>query len=270
MSMFVPSMEINSSDLKNLIQFVFKNEKILKEFGGIKITLNSQCQLALKKRQISCICSTTQIITKISKDQLIYSVEKKEHTKKYVQQQFSITNEQTFWSVLKDSQNKWAHSSISRIKNQTLFYKKFSKDTFSIHSIPKQSLLQLGGKKVLDHIVSSLTRSNGPGGIYPLSNNEHELFSLIYHHQGGPRHWIIIPAYQREHLRRIINEENPLICLEHGQLLIDPLFLDKHHIKYHKLIQYPNQFVILSAGVLSQSFTEDSSWSESISFALPS
>ncbi|CAF1329181.1 unnamed protein product [Adineta steineri] len=59
---------------------------------------------------------------------------------------------------------------------------------FSIHSIPKQSSLQLGGNKVLDHIVSSLTRSNGPGGIYPLSNNEQELFSLIYNHQGGPRH----------------------------------------------------------------------------------
>ncbi|CAF1408681.1 unnamed protein product [Adineta steineri] len=234
--------------------FAFKNEKILKEFGVIKITLNSQCQLALKKSQILCICSTTQIIPKISKDQSIYSVEKK-NTKKYVQQQFSITDEQTFWSFLKDSQNKLAHSSISRIKNQTLFYKKFSKDTFSIHSIPKQSLLQLGGNKVLDHIVSSLTRSNGPGGIYPLSNNEHELFSLTYHHQGGPLHWLIIPVYQREHLRRIINEENPLICLEHGRLLIDPLFLDEHH----KLIQYPNQFVILSTRVLSQSFTEDSS-----------
>ncbi|CAF4241683.1 unnamed protein product, partial [Adineta steineri] len=106
--MFVLSIKINSSDLENFIQFAFKNEKILKEFGEIKITLNSQCQLALKKRQISCIYSTTQIITKIN--------------------------------------------------------------TFSIHSIPKQSLLQLGGNKVLDHIVSSLTRSNGSDGIYPLSN----------------------------------------------------------------------------------------------------
>ncbi|CAF3899559.1 unnamed protein product, partial [Adineta steineri] len=137
---------------------------------------------------------------------------------------------------------------------------------FSIHSIPKQSLLQLGGNKVLDHIVSSLTRSNGSDGIYPLSNNEQEFFSFIYHHQDGPRYWLIIPAYQREHLRRIINEENPLICLEHGRLLFHLLFFDKHQ----KLIQYPNQFVILSVGVSSQSFTEDSSWSEIISFALPS
>ncbi|CAF4282207.1 unnamed protein product, partial [Adineta steineri] len=182
--------EINSSDLENFIQFAFKNEKILKEFGGIKIKLNSQCQLALNKRQISCIYSTTQIITKTSKDQLIYSVEKK-NTKKYVQQQFQLQMNKHFGLVY----------------------------AFSIHSIPKQSLLQLGGNKVLDHIVSSLTRSTGSDGIYPLSNNEQEFFSLIYHHQDGPRYWLIIPAYQREHLRRIINEENPLICLEHGRLL---------------------------------------------------
>ncbi|CAF4218803.1 unnamed protein product, partial [Adineta steineri] len=219
MSMFVPSIEINSSDLENFIQFAFKNEKILKEFGEIKITLNSQCQLALKKCQIPFICSTTQIIPEISKDQSIYSVENNENTNKYLQQQFPITNEQTFWSCLQDSQNKLSQSSISRIENQTIFYKKFSKDAFSIHSIPKQSLLQLGGNKVLDHIVSSLTRSNGSDGIYPLSNNEQEFFSFIYHHQDGPRYWLIIPAYQREHLRRIINEENPLICLEHGRLL---------------------------------------------------
>ncbi|CAF1004261.1 unnamed protein product [Adineta steineri] len=192
MSNFAPIIEINPFDLENLIEFISKHEKILKEFGGIKIQLNFECQLALKKYYTPPICSTTQIITKIS------------------------------------------------------------------------------GNKVLDHIVSCLTRSSGPGGIYPLSNNEQELFSLVYHHQGGPRHWLIIPAYQREYLRKIVNEENSLICLEHGQLLIDPLFLDKHHIKYHKLIQRPNEFIILSAGILSQSFTEDSSWSESIPFALPS
>ncbi|CAF3795737.1 unnamed protein product [Rotaria socialis] len=45
---------------------------------------------------------------------------------------------------------------------------------------------------------------------------------------------------------------------------------DKYKIRYHRLIQQPNEIIIIGAGALSQSFTDDVSWSETIDFALPS
>jgi hypothetical protein len=103
-----------------------------------------------------------------------------------------------------------------------------------------------------------------------LTSAHQHLFSVDYHHEGGAHHWYIIPPGQREALQRIIDHQNSSICLDHGQLLIDPSTLDKNHIRYHRIVQLPNEFIVLSAGTLAQGFTEDASWSESIAFALPS
>ena len=269
-SVDAPTVQINSSGLQNLINFIFAHERFLKEFGAIRIQLSSDCTLALKKRKISPTCTTIQQIMKVNDDEPIYSVQKMEDINVYAEQSLPITNEQIFWSSPSHSDHKLYQSGISILSNKTLFHKKWHRKYFAIHSIPRQSLLKVGGTKVTNQFVSSLTKAHGPGSIYSLSSAQQRLFLLVYHHSGGPRHWYIIPSYERENLRKILQNQNSSNCLEHGKLLINPLVFDKHHIRYHRIVQHPNEFVVLSAGALSQSFTEDVSWSESIPFALPS
>ena len=55
-----------------------------------------------------------------------------------------------------------------------------------------------------------------------------------------------------------------------GQIIIDPLVLDKYHVRYHRIVQNPNEFIVLSASAVFQSFTTSANWGESIVFALPS
>jgi hypothetical protein len=60
------------------------------------------------------------------------------------------------------------------------------------------------------------------------------------------------------------------MCINHQNIIINPLVFDKYNIRYHQLIQNTNEFVVLSAGAFSQGFSENSSWNETIGFALPS
>ncbi|CAF1201626.1 unnamed protein product [Rotaria sp. Silwood1] len=269
-SMDAPIVKINSFGLQNIISFIYTHEGILKEFGAIKIQLSSDCTLALKKRKISPTCTTTQKITKLNDDESIYSVDKVEAQNLCNEQRSPITDEKTFWSSLSNSDHIFYLSNVSILPNQTLFYKKQHRKYFAIHSIPRQSLLKLAGSKIVNQFVPCLTRTHGPGAVFPLSSAQQHLSLLVYHHQGSPRHWYIIPAYERDALTKILQRENSSICFEHQKLLINPLLFDNYHIRYHRLVQCQNEFVVLSAGALTQSFTEDASWNESIPFALPS
>lgn len=265
-----PTAEIKPSELQNIVNFIFAHETILQEFGGIKIKLNSECILALKKYKISSMSTSTQQITKVTENELIYSVTEREDINIHPEQQIPITNEKMIWPSLSSSTDECHQSGISIVPGKSFFDEKWSKKSFSIHSVPRQSPVKLGDSKMTNQFVSTLTRAHEPSAIFPLSSAQQRFSSLVYHHEGGARHWYIIPAYEREILQKILQQQSSLYCLDHEQLLIDPIFLDKHHIRYHRLVQYPDDFVVLSAGALTQSFTEDASWSESINFALPS
>jgi len=267
--MNTPTVQINAENLQNLLNFIFAYEQPLKEFGAIKIQLSSECLLALKKRKFCSSFTNTREIKKVDENELIYSIHKGKRVNICTQQQTSIPNEETFWATLARPGCKPQHSNVSILPNKSLFSQKYHRKYFSIHRLPRQSLLKLGGDKVIDQFLPCLTRAHGPGAIFPLASARQRLFLLDYHHQGDARHWYIIPAYERETLQKVIQQQNPSICLEHQELLIDPSVLDKHHIRYHRLVQYPNEFVVLAAGALAQSFMKDAGWSESIAFALP-
>jgi hypothetical protein len=269
--MNVPSFEIKENELQNIISFIFKHERILKEFGAIKIRPTMDCKLALKKRQKNLLlCPNMEQIVKIHEDEPLYSLEKTDCIDGCNQQSSLITDEFSFWSSLSCSNKKGRETKISILPNKSFFSQKTSRLYFDIHRLPYQSLLRLGGSKVTYQFVPHVKRAHGPGAIFPLTCTKQRLFSLDYHHEGGAHHWYIIPTHERDALQEVIERTNSGMCLDHGQLLIDPSVLDKNHIRYHRIIQHPNEFVVLSAGTLAQSFTEDASWSESISFALPS
>ncbi|CAF0842182.1 unnamed protein product [Adineta steineri] len=269
--MDVPTFQINENENENIVNFIYKHERILKEYGAIKIQPNIRCKFALKKRPKTLILHPiSRQIVKINSNNLIYSIQNTSDVDVPDKRASIIKDECTFWLDLSYLNNGQRPLNISFSSNNTFFYQKLARKYFDIHSVPNQSLLRIAEKKVISECVPCVKRAHGAGAIFPLSCTEQNLFSIDYHHEGGIHHWYIIPNCERKSLQTVIDQEKLSICLDHGQIVIDPSFLDKHHIRYHRITQCPNEFVVLSAGTLSQSFVEDASWSESIVFALPS
>ena len=270
-SIDIPTYEIGDNDLQNLVGFIYKQERVLNEFGAIKIVLKAECKLALKRRRkIEELHAGTDHLVKISKNEAIYSIEKVHHIGTTIQQCFPITDESSFWSSLPSSMNERRPLNTSFSVNKSFFSEKTSRVYFDIHRLPKQSLLKLCGKKVARQFVPRIRKAYGPVSIFTLSSNRLDLFSIDYHHDGGNRYWYIIPNCERSAFKSLIDRQYPSLCLDHEQLLIHPSVLDKNFVRYHRIVQSPNEFVVLSAGALAQSFTDGASWSESVDFALPS
>jgi hypothetical protein len=268
-SIDIPILQMDEFDIQNMVGFIFKHERLLKEFGAIKIQPTIDCKLSLKKRKKNLLISPiNKQIVKSSKDNYIYNVKKVDQINKSATQKLLVEDEAGFWSSLSRMKKEQRQLNISLLPNKSFFAQK------KIHScfdrLPAQSLLKIGGKKLTQQFVPCVERAHGPGAIFPLSCTQQRLFSLNYHHEGGVHHWYIIPARERTALQAILDKEDLSICLDHGQVFINPSILDKNHIRYHRITQRPNEFVVLSAGTLTQVYTEGASWSESIAFALPS
>jgi hypothetical protein len=269
--MNIPTLQINNHDLQQFVRFIYKHEPLLKEFGAIKVQPTIDCQLALKKRpKKSALCRSTGVIMKMSQKESIYVVQRANHTVLSTQLSSLVTDECSFWSSLSSSSSGQRQLNTSMLPDTSFFAQKTSRLNFDIHRLPYQSLLKIGGNRITRQFVPCVQRAYRPGAIFPLASAQQRLLSINYHHEGGARHWYIIPTREREAVRKIIGHQHSSICLDHGQLLVDPSVLNKYSIRYHHTIQYPNEFIVLSAGALAQSFTEDASWSESIAFALPS
>lgn len=270
-SINIPTLQINNNELHNLISFISKHEHLLREFGAIRIQLHADCQLALYKRAKKLhLCQTDEEIVKTNKNNLIYFVQTVDRIDESDGENSLVTDEYSFWSSLANSKNNRRLLSISYCANKSFFSEKTSRSLFDIHRLPKQSILNLAGKKIVNQFVPCVRRAHKSGAIFPLNCSQQRLFSINYHHEGGNHHWYIIPNDQRDSLKKVLNEANSSACLDHGQLFINPLLLDKNQIRYYRAIQHSNEFIVLSSGTLSQSFTENASWSESIDFALPS
>lgn len=270
--MEAPTLQINGNQLQNLFNFLYQHKPLLKEYGAIKIQLDASCKLALKKQRKNIILHPfTEQIVKISKDEPLYIVKEVDRIDEPTQQTSSITDEYEFWSSLSCSNNERYRAGTSVLQDTSFFLrKKTSHSYFNIYRLSEQSLLKSVRSKVTHKPVPSIRRTHGPGAIFPLASAQQHLFPLFYHHEGGAHHWYIIPHRERTRLRTILDKRNSSICLDHGRILICPSMLDEYHIRYHRIIQRPNELVVLSPGTLAQSFAEDASWSESIELALPS
>jgi len=270
-SMDAPTVHTTERNMHNLINFIFMHERLLKEFGAIKIKLHPECKLAVKVRKPgSPPCSTVQQVVRISEQDLIYRLRTVTCTDRSTYDPSLPTNESTFWPALSTFDSGERRSSVTILPKKSLFLKRAHRNYVDLHHLPSQSLLKVGGTNVTRQFFPSLARAHGSGAIFPLISARQRLFSLDYHHKGGIRLWYIVPARERESLQKTIQQRNASICLEHQNLLVDPSVFDKHHIRYHRLVQHPNEIVVLAAGALAQSFTEGPSWSESVAFALPS
>ncbi|UJR25494.1 hypothetical protein I4U23_006840 [Adineta vaga] len=259
--------------MKDLLRFVHENEALLKQYGAIKLIAPSELGDVLKTRRItSSSCSTIQRLTPLNRNKHIFSVTTTNQINKESHKQLSTLNEVTFWKILSRSIDEQYMSNVTVTPNSSFFLKNVYQSDFNIYKLPRQSLLKLCPDEILNQFVPCLIRMHGPGAIIPLASARQRLSSFNYHHEGGTRHWYIIPASERKALEDLLEQQQKLdsICLNHGHIFIDPSILNTHKIRYYKIVQQPNEIVILSAGILSQSFSEDANWNESIDFALPS
>lgn len=270
-SMSVPTLEVSGDDMQNLLSFIYKHEDLLEKFGAIKIRSPVDCKLALKKRRKRLFLKpAAEQLIKMNSNDRIYSVREFDHNGKSSAKSPLVTDESTFWSSIHRSHKERLQLNVSILPDMSFFSQKTSHLYFDIHRLPSQSLLKLAGSKVVRQFVPCVRRAHGPGAMFPLSCSKQRLFCIDYHHEGGTHQWYIIPNSEREILQRALEQKQPSVCLDHGQLFIDPLVLKELNIRYYRVTQHPSEFVVLSAGTLAQSFTEDASWSESIVFALPS
>ncbi|CAF3473112.1 unnamed protein product [Rotaria socialis] len=266
-----PTVRASTDNMKNFLSFVYMNEPLLKQYGAIKIAVPTEFQSAKKKNRIKLMTpSMTQQVMRLNQNDFIYSVDSVPCFNEKEQHQPSHLDEAGFWSSLSHFNYPQKISSVSKIPGASFFLKRVRRTDLDIHQLPRRSLLRLCDKNILRQFVPSLIRTHGPGAISPLASGRQRLLSFNYHHEGGVRYWYIVPANERNALERLFHHQKTSACLEHGCILMDPLMFDKYKIRYHRLIQQPNEIIIIGAGALSQSFTDDASWSETIDFALPS
>lgn len=229
------------------------------------------CKKALKLRGTNPVCHPVMSkVIRCDGPKDIYCVQSGNHQEYLCHTQLPVENEHDFWSSLSSANNGPRYLNISLLPEESLFMQKSLDRRFLLHDLTSQSLLRLGGRKVIKHLQPCLRRAHGPGAIFPLASAQQKLFSIDYHHQGGNRHWYIIPNSERAVVQKILDEQHAPFDLDHGQLFINPSVLDDMRVRYHRTIQRPGEFLVLSAGSLAQSFSEDASWNEVVLFALPS
>ncbi|CAF0909493.1 unnamed protein product [Adineta steineri] len=102
-----------------------------------------------------------------------------------------------FWLLLANNLNKDKISSISSLNNQSLFLKCVHRIDFDFHELLYQTLLKLCGKKNLNQ--------------------------FNYHYQGEIHYWYLLSSKEKLRFENILKEKQPSICIEHKNILIDPL-----------------------------------------------
>ncbi|CAF1635158.1 unnamed protein product [Adineta ricciae] len=267
----IPTMFPNENEMKDLLKYLYEKQSILEEFGAIKLIPPDNFGNLLKKTSMNfCSSSTIQQVQQIRNSNSIYSIKTNpiERNDQIIHDSCRITN-QIFWLLLPNSSHIEEISSISHIIGKSLFLKRVHRSQFDFHQLPSQSLLKLLGKKNLHDYSSDLIKAHGPAAIFPLSSTKQNLCQFNYLHRGSKRFWYIIPTKQRFVLQNLMQQIHPEISLESDQILIDPILFNEHGIKYYEVTQNANEILILSSGILSQSFTEDEILCESIHFALP-
>ncbi|CAF1480682.1 unnamed protein product [Adineta ricciae] len=256
MSTYVPTIEINKKQLKNLIYFIGKHEDLLAKYGAIKIKLNENWKLNLKKKvDIFSTNSVNKQLVKIPSKKFIYPVEEINSIEKPFQEKFCIQNENDFLNLLNSS--KYQQLNISYIMDESFFLQKTSIDHFSVYHSIYESTLKFFQKDIQKQFHPYIRRTHKSPSIFPLNCAQQFFFTLDYHRQGENHHWYIIPSHQRCILQDLLSKQNQSNCLEHQQIFLHPLFFYENNIQYYRINQQENEFVILSSGTFYQSFTEN-------------
>ena len=268
--MDIPILTADPHALNNIVTFMCLNEAKLTEYGALKIHTTENRELALKKRKASPVSVLVQRTNRVHENERVYTIHKRDRSDLNADSQTEpIADPQSFWHALSHSSTNPFQSDVILSPNKSLFYEKWHRKYFTTYQLPRQSLLSLSNNNLVHHCVPTLAQGHGPGAIFPLAVARHGLPLFVYHHGGGARHWYVIRGQHREALMKLLQKCHGAQCIQHDSLFVDPSVLDKHYIPYRYFVQYPNELLVLDAGVIAQSFTTDVHWSESVPFGLP-
>lgn len=139
---------------------------------------------------------------------------------------------------------------------------KFTRAESLIH----QGSLQLGGIHTpLTYIGSHIT-------YYGLHLEDENLNSINYLHNGERKIWYFIPASENEKIEKLANDFGKKVhttCnnfIRHKSLLIPPTVLRKNNIKFGRVVQRPNEFIISFSGGYHAGFNCGLNKAEAINF----
>lgn len=102
---------------------------------------------------------------------------------------------------------------------------------------------------------------------------DQDLYSINYLHFGAPKQWYSIPQSERTKFFDLMKEtfsEEYKYCLEflrHKTFLVSPQFLDKHNVKYNKVIHYQHEIIITYPYGYHAGFNYGYNLAESVNFA---
>ncbi|ODV78381.1 JmjC-domain-containing protein [Suhomyces tanzawaensis NRRL Y-17324] len=103
---------------------------------------------------------------------------------------------------------------------------------------------------------------------------DQDLYSINYLHFGAPKQWYLIPQDEApkffELMKDTFNDEYN-VChefLRHKTFLVSPQFLDKHDVKYNKIVHNEGEFIITYPYGYHAGFNYGYNLAESVNFAL--
>ena len=103
---------------------------------------------------------------------------------------------------------------------------------------------------------------------------DQDLYSINYLHFGAPKQWYSIPQDESEHFFNVMKDTFPeeySNChdfLRHKTFLVSPQFLEKHNVRYNKIVHYPEEFIITYPFGYHAGFNYGYNLAESVNFAL--
>lgn len=103
---------------------------------------------------------------------------------------------------------------------------------------------------------------------------DQDLYSINYIHFGAPKQWYLIPQSEETRffeLMKQIYDDEWRTCpefLRHKTFLVSPQFLDKHGIRYNKVVHYEGEFIITYPYGYHAGFNYGYNLAESVNFAL--
>lgn len=103
---------------------------------------------------------------------------------------------------------------------------------------------------------------------------DQDLYSINYLHFGAPKQWYSIPQSESEKFFQIMKDvfpeeyKNCHDFLRHKTFLVSPQFLEKHGVKYNKIIHREKEFMITYPYGYHAGFNYGYNLAESVNFAL--
>lgn len=279
----VKTFHANYDDIKNFTQFIQKLESECKNEGAVKVIPPSQFQPGTKvipyNHQFPYVVAQRADRIQFNNShayELAYndrsSMLHKEFISKTVLNEHPHTSidliEDLSWDALakNDGPSLYSMNNDLSLFSDSCRWLNLNKFTHAESIIHK-------------HVSPSMKGIHSPYvyvGSWPTYFGFHiedaNLNSINFLHRGSPKFWYIVPSDDGGKLERLGNQFGEIVSstcknfLRHKALLVPPSVLRQHGIRFGRIAQYPNEFVVTFSGGYHQGFNSGLNEAEAINF----